>query len=133
MSLVGKTAVITGGRRGIGLAYCERMAVEGAHVVIIDREDATPLLPPLPGLGEKLPLICDVGKPAEVEACAARVLSQFGRCDIFVNNAAFMPMTTLDNVTSELWRRVQAINVEPIIHFAKAFVPGMAAAVGGGS
>ena len=56
------------------------------------------------------------------------MLRRFSRCDIFVNNAAFMPMTNLETVTSETWRRVQAVNVEPIIHFAKAFVSGMAAA-----
>ena len=128
MSLEGKTAVVTGGARGIGRAYCERLAAEDANIVVVDKDDATPLLAALPGRGAKLALICDVGEPAQIEKVAAAVLRRFSRCDIFVNNAAYMPMTTLDTVTSQMWRRVQAINVEPIIHFAKAFVPGMAAA-----
>jgi NAD(P)-dependent dehydrogenase (short-subunit alcohol dehydrogenase family) len=128
MALEGKTAVITGGSRGIGRAYCERLAADGANVVIVDKDDATPLLATLSGRGEKVALTCDVGEPDRIEGAAKRVLEQFGRCDIFVNNAAYMPMTTLETVTSDLWRRVQAINVEPIIHFAKAFVPGMAQA-----
>lgn len=128
MSLEGKTAVVTGGGRGIGRAYCERLAADGANVFVIDKDDATSFAEALSGLGKKMALACDVGDPAQIEQAAAAVLSRFDRCDIFVNNAAYMPMTTLESVTSEVWRRVQAINVEPIIHFARAFVPGMAAA-----
>lgn len=125
MSLTGKTAVVTGGARGIGRAYCERLAADGANVVVIDKADPTAWLASLSGAGQQLALECDVSEPEQISRAAAAVLARFGRCDIFVNNAAFMPMTTLETVTSELWRRVQAVNVEPIIHFAKAFVPGM--------
>jgi NAD(P)-dependent dehydrogenase (short-subunit alcohol dehydrogenase family) len=128
MTLEGKTAIVTGGGRGIGQAYCARLAADGANLVIIDKDDVAPLLAALPGRGEKLALACDVGEPAQIETVAAAALARFGRCDIFVNNAAYMPMTTLETITSEVWRRVQAINVEAIIHFAKAFVPGMTAA-----
>ncbi|MBE7157065.1 MAG: hypothetical protein INR62_01285 [Rhodospirillales bacterium] len=41
-----------------------------------------------------------------------------------------MPMTTLETVTCGTGRRVQTVNVEPIVHFARAFVPGMAVAAG---
>lgn len=131
MTLDGKTAVVTGGGRGIGRAYCERLAAEGANLVVIDKIDAGSLLASLPGRGEKLAFTCDVGDPVQIGRTAATVLERFGRCDIFVNNAAYMPMTTLETITSELWRRVQAINVEPLIHFAQAFVPGMTAAAWG--
>ena len=57
-----------------------------------------------------------------------RRIEQFGRCDIFVNNAATLPTSTLETVTLDLWRRVQATNVEPLLLFAQAFVPGMAKA-----
>lgn len=126
MSLEGKTAVVTGGGRGIGRAYCERLAAEGANLVVIDRREHAELAEGLAGGGEKLSLACDVGDPARIQRAAAAVLERFGRCDIFVNNAAYMPNTSLESVTSEVWRQVQAINVEAIIHFAKAFVPGMA-------
>jgi NAD(P)-dependent dehydrogenase (short-subunit alcohol dehydrogenase family) len=125
MSLTGKTAVVTGGARGIGRAYAGRLARDGANLVIVDREDATVLLSGLAGDGQKLALQCDVGDPARIQATSAEILGRFGRCDIFVNNAAFMPMTKLETVTSDVWRSVQAINVEAIVHFAKAFVPGM--------
>jgi NAD(P)-dependent dehydrogenase (short-subunit alcohol dehydrogenase family) len=128
MSLEGKTVVVTGGARGIGRALCERAAALGANVVVVDKDDAASLLPELRGPGEKLALVCDVAEPTQIQSVAATVLKRFGRCDVFVNNAAYMPLTTLETVTSDVWRRVQATNVEPIIHFAKAFVPGMTAA-----
>lgn len=128
MRLNGKTAVVTGGMRGIGLAYCQRLAAEGANLVLIDLEDASANLRGVSGPAETLALTADVSEPDAVAAVASKVLERFGRCDIFVNNAAFMPMTTLETVTSELWRRIHAVNVEPIVHFARAFVPGMAAA-----
>lgn len=128
MSLEGKTAVVTGGARGIGRAYCERLAADGANLVVIDRDDATALLPSLSGNGKKVALVCDVSEPSNIEVAAARILDLFGRCDIFVNNAAYMPMTTLETVTSEIWRRVHAVNVESIVHFAREFVPAMTSA-----
>ena len=50
-------------------------------------------------------------------------IEQFGRCDIFVNNAATLPTSTLETVTLDLWRRVQATNVEPLLLFAPGVRP----------
>jgi NAD(P)-dependent dehydrogenase (short-subunit alcohol dehydrogenase family) len=128
MSLQAKTAVVTGGGRGIGRAYCEQLAADGANVVVVDINDAADILPELPGNGQKVAMVCDVSDPEQVTALSAKVIEQFGRCDIFVNNAAMLPTSTLETVTLDLWRRVQATNVEPLLLFAQAFVPGMAEA-----
>lgn len=128
MKLRGKTAVVTGGARGIGRAYCERLAADGANVVIIDRNndgDAEKLAESLQGSGEAMAIVADVSAPDQIEAAAGEVLRRFGHCDIFVNNAAWMPVFDLKSITSEDWRKVQATNVEPIVFFAQAFVPGM--------
>jgi NAD(P)-dependent dehydrogenase (short-subunit alcohol dehydrogenase family) len=114
MTLQGKTAVVTGGRRGIGRAYCEQLATDGANVVVVDIDDASDMIFELPGNGEKAAMVCDVSKPEEISALSATVPERFGRCDIFVNNAATLPMSTLETVTLDLWRRVQATNVEPL-------------------
>jgi NAD(P)-dependent dehydrogenase (short-subunit alcohol dehydrogenase family) len=126
MKLNGRTAVVTGGGRGIGRAYCERLAADGANVVVLDIDDATPVVDALGGSGDKTAMICDVSKPEQITAVANAVLERFGRCDIFVNNAAVFPVTDLKTVTLDVWRRVQAVNVEPLLLFAQAFVPGMA-------
>jgi NAD(P)-dependent dehydrogenase (short-subunit alcohol dehydrogenase family) len=128
MGLDGKTAVVTGGGRGIGHAYCKRLAADGANVVVIDINDPSDTLAGLSGTGEKVAMACDVTQPDQIETVGRTVIERFGRCDILVNNAGAFPMTNLGTITLELWRRVQATNVESILLFAQTFVPGMAAA-----
>lgn len=88
--LAGKTAVVTGASRGIGLAFAHALASEGCHLVITGRR-----LPPLQQAGRELTQhgirvlakICDVRDPAAVKALAASVRKQFPRVDILINNA----------------------------------------------
>jgi NAD(P)-dependent dehydrogenase (short-subunit alcohol dehydrogenase family) len=128
MTLEGKTAVVTGAARGIGHAYIERLAADGADVVAVDLDDPADSLAGLAGNGKKLGLVCDVSQPDQVDTVVRAVLDHFGRCDILVNNAAIFPTTDLDTVTIEMWRRVQAVNVESVLRFAQSFAPGMKAA-----
>jgi NAD(P)-dependent dehydrogenase (short-subunit alcohol dehydrogenase family) len=128
MALDERTAVVTGAARGIGHAYCQRLAADGASVVAVDIDDPTDSLKDLSGDGEKLGLVCDGSQPEQISAAAAAVIERFGRCDILVNNAGIFPATSLDSVTAELWHRVQAVNVEAVLLFAQAFAPGMRAA-----
>jgi NAD(P)-dependent dehydrogenase (short-subunit alcohol dehydrogenase family) len=125
MSLAGKTAVVTGAAHGIGLAYCRRLASDGANVVALDLDDPTESLAALAGPGEKVGLVCDLSSPSQIEAAVRTVLARFGRCDILVNNAAIFPTTNLETVTLEVWRQVQAVNVEAMLLLAQGFVPGM--------
>lgn len=128
MALNGKTALVTGAARGIGLAYCQRLAADGANVVAVDINDPAGSVKELPGSGEKLGLVCDISQPGQIGGVAGTVLERFGRCDILVNNAGIFPATDLASVTIELWRQVQAVNVEAALLFAQAFAPGMKAA-----
>jgi NAD(P)-dependent dehydrogenase (short-subunit alcohol dehydrogenase family) len=126
--LEGKTAVVTGAARGIGHAYCRRLAADGTTVVAVDLDDPAESFTDLPGSGNKAGLVCDVSRPEQIEKVKEAVMERFGRCDILVNNAAIFPATDLENVTVELWRQVQATNVESVLLFAQAFAPGMKAA-----
>ena len=128
MKLSRKTAVVTGGGRGIGRAYYERLAADGANLVVVEIDDATAVIAELGGGGEKVAMICGVSKPEQITEVASKVLDQFGRCDIFVNNAAIFPVTDLRTIMLDIWRRVQAVNVEPLLLFAQAFAPAMTAA-----
>jgi NAD(P)-dependent dehydrogenase (short-subunit alcohol dehydrogenase family) len=128
VALEGKTAVVTGAARGIGSAYCRRLAADGANVVAVDIDDPADAVQELEGGGDHLGLVCDISDPAQVDAVAATVLDRYGRCDILVNNAGIFPLADLDHLTIELWRKVQAVNVEAILLFARAFAPGMRAA-----
>jgi NAD(P)-dependent dehydrogenase (short-subunit alcohol dehydrogenase family) len=128
VALDGKTAVVTGAARGIGRAYCRRLAADGAHVVAVDIDDPAGTVRELTGGGDTLGLVCDISEPSQVDAVTRTVLDRYGRCDILVNNAGIFPFTDLEHVTIELWRTVQAVNVESILLFARAFAPGMRAA-----
>ncbi len=127
-SLSGKTAVVTGAARGIGLAYCERLAREGASVVALDLDDPSDRVASLAGGGRKIGYACDVGNPGHITSVADAVLEEFGRCDILVNNAATFPTGELTAITVGMWDRVQAVNVRSVLLLAQAFAPGMRAA-----
>ncbi|MEU2310165.1 SDR family NAD(P)-dependent oxidoreductase [Streptomyces misionensis] len=87
MALDGKTAAVTGAARGIGYAYCRRLAADGAHVVAVDIDDPVDAVRELTGGGDKLGLMCDINEPSQVDAVTSTVLDRYGRCDILVNNA----------------------------------------------
>ncbi|HNU83499.1 MAG TPA: NAD(P)-dependent oxidoreductase [Thermoanaerobaculia bacterium] len=98
MTLEGKTLMVTGGSRGIGLAIARRAARDGANVAILAK--TTEPHPRLPGTiytaaaeieadgGRALPLATDLRDEAQVEAAVAATVAEFGGIDILVNNAS---------------------------------------------
>jgi len=123
-----KTAVVTGGARGIGHAFAQRLADDGANVVVIDINDPSDSLAGLGGDGVKRGIVCDLSSAEQIADAVHAVLSEFTRCDILVNNAGIFPTGNLDVVTLETWRLVQSVNVEAMLLLAQGFVPGMKAA-----
>src|SRR3954470_22335737 len=93
--LDGKVALITGSGRNIGRATALTFAREGAHVVVnarANQQEAESVAREVRDLGVKsTPILADVGNKQEVEALAEKALSEFGRVDILVNNAAIRP------------------------------------------
>jgi NAD(P)-dependent dehydrogenase (short-subunit alcohol dehydrogenase family) len=93
--LEGKVALVTGSGRNIGRATVLKLAGEGAHVVVnarSNRQEAEAVAREARDLGVKaLPVLADIGNKAEVEALADKALSEFGRVDILINNAAIRP------------------------------------------
>ena len=91
MNLNGKTAVVTGGSRGIGKAVCMELAGHGANIVLCyagNEEAAVETVAACEALGSKaLAVRCDVSKEEDVKALMDTALSTFGRIDILVNNA----------------------------------------------
>ncbi len=93
--LSGKVAVITGASRGIGEAIARGLAAHSCDVVLASRkqEDLDTVADSIngEGAGRALPIACHTGKPDSIEALFESVVSQFGRLDILVNNAATNP------------------------------------------
>jgi D-sorbitol dehydrogenase (acceptor) len=109
--LAGKTALITGAARGIGLAFAKAYVTEGARVAIadidIDRARAAAA-----GIGEAaIAVRMDVTDQASIEAGVAETAAAFGQIDILINNAAIFTAAPIVEITREDYDRVFQINV----------------------
>src|SRR5437763_14447648 len=105
--LEGKVALITGSGRNIGRATALMFAREGAHVVVNARSneaEANAVAREVRDLGVKsIAVLADVGKKNEIEGMADKALSEFGRLDILLNNAAIRPHTPFIELTKPDW------------------------------
>ncbi|MCL6538496.1 MAG: 3-oxoacyl-ACP reductase [Acidothermus sp.] len=121
----GKTAVVTGGCSGIGLASARVLAREGAHVVIADVDDdrGKELAEALSGSY----VHCDVANPDDVENLFRTAHDTTGRIDIAFNNAGISPPEDDSILSTDLdtWRRVQEVNLTSVYLCCKAVLPYM--------
>lgn len=108
--LEGQVAVVTGGARGIGRAAAERLAAEGARVVVFDRASPAPV---------------DVTDEAAVRDAVARVVAEHGRIDVLVNNAGIYPHRDFEELTYEEWKHVLATNLDSVFLCTHAVYPTM--------
>src|SRR4051812_37093536 len=89
--LDGRSAIVTGGARGIGRHYSQALAAEGAAVMIADIEDGASLADELAakrGRNAAASMACDVIDESQVKALVAKTIERFGKIDILVYNAA---------------------------------------------
>jgi NAD(P)-dependent dehydrogenase (short-subunit alcohol dehydrogenase family) len=108
----GRSAVVTGGGTGLGLALSRALAELGAAVTIASRDPAhhAPLLAEAAARGWSVDAVaCDVREPQQVEALAAAVRERRGGCDILVNNAAGNFVCPAERLSARAWRAVLAI------------------------
>jgi NAD(P)-dependent dehydrogenase (short-subunit alcohol dehydrogenase family) len=122
-----RVAVVTGGASGIGRAFALRLAQEGCDVAIADLQLAAEVGADIEALGRRcFSARCDLSDEGAVRQFATTVLERFGRCDILVNNAAYIPLNSLAQLTLAEFRKVMAVNVEASLLLSQAFAPGMA-------
>ena len=135
MKLDGKVAIVTGGASGIGRAIAERLAADGAAVVIGDLAKAEETAEALEAQGRRAAGVCaDVTSESDVAALVRAATDAFGGVDILVNNAALfstLKPAPFDRITADEWQRVMAVNTLGPFLCAKAAVPSMAARGGG--
>jgi (S)-1-phenylethanol dehydrogenase len=110
-----KIAVISGGANGIGQAFAQRLAQDGAHIVVADIAAANETVKMVEQAGRQaLACTCDVSSEGSVKGLAGEVAKRFGRCDILINCAGVFPLQPFEQMTFADWRRVQAINLDSV-------------------
>ena len=125
----GRTAVITGGCNGIGAAVTKRLIGSGARVCVWDMEpeNREQEITALPADACKL-IQTDVSDYDSVSEALAETKAAFGPVDVLVNSAGIAgPTHTLADYPIEMWRQVQAVNLDGTFHCCKAVIPDMIA------
>ena len=132
MSLAGRTALVTGAARGIGLAITERLVADGARVVLADLDGAA-AKSAAERLGESvMALVADVTRAEHVERIVAAPIERWGRLDIVVNNAGITGRSfPIQNLTDDDWHKVIACDLTSVFLVCRAAVRHMLTAGGG--
>lgn len=129
--LAGCAALVTGAGSGLGLAIAQRLASDGAFVLLADVAGAESAASACRAQGWRAVGVCaDVTSEDAVNAMTARTLEEFGRLDILVNNAAIasaLPQRRFEDITVAEWRRVQDVNVLGSFLCARAASPHLRA------
>ncbi|MDR7049362.1 meso-butanediol dehydrogenase/(S,S)-butanediol dehydrogenase/diacetyl reductase [Duganella sp. 3397] len=119
-----KTVLITGAASGMGLAAARRFLDEGAHVVMIDIDEAA-----LTKAASQLPqdrVLVQVGDTADkrtADVAVKATIERFGSLDVLINNAGIGSSGDITNTSAEDFDRVMAVNVAGYFHMAKAAMP----------
>lgn len=130
-ALAGRTALVTGGARGLGEAYARALHAAGANVVIADLLDeaGAALARRLGERARSVPL--DVTDEAGWDAAVAASVDAFGSLDVLVNNAGIANSAPIEHFTTAKWEAVIAVNLTGTFFGCRAVTPLMKAAGGG--
>jgi 3-oxoacyl-[acyl-carrier protein] reductase/pyridoxal 4-dehydrogenase len=107
--LDGRVAIVTGAAQGIGKAIVDKLADEGATVVVADvNGEGAKKAAPEDGMGMQV----DVSKEDEVKRMVDETVAEYGKLDVLVNNAAIVPFKAWDDIDFTEWRRIMAVNLD---------------------
>ncbi|KAJ9132112.1 3-oxoacyl-(Acyl-carrier protein) reductase [Pleurostoma richardsiae] len=128
MSLSGKVIIITGASKGIGKAMAQRLARDGASVVVNYNSDpaAADAVVSSIGTDRAVAVQANVSTVSGVEALVAAAVQRFGKIDVVIPNAGVMPMATVESTTEDLFDRAFALNVKGPYFLVQKALPHMA-------
>lgn len=111
MQLKDRVAIVTGSAQGIGKAIADKLAAEGAAVVLADLNEAGAKAAAA-SLPKAIGIRADVSDEASVKAMVKTAVDTYGKLDILVNAAAIVPFTAWDDIDLAEWRRIMAVNLD---------------------
>ena len=123
-----RTALVTGGGRGIGRAVAEGLAADGLRIVIADlrsHESAEVAAAISDAGGQALAVECNVADSASVEAAVNAADEHFGHVDVLVNNAGWDDLKPFLETDEAFWDRIIDINFKGPLRFTRLVLPGM--------
>ena len=129
--LLGLTAIVTGGAKGIGAHYSRALVREGANVMIADIADGSALAAELAANSARNcadSVVFDVSDEGQCKALVEKTLARFGKIDILINNAALyatLPTLPVTEIDVELWDRVMEVNIRGPFLMVKHTAPHM--------
>ncbi|MCI4649805.1 MULTISPECIES: SDR family oxidoreductase [Phaeodactylibacter] len=125
--LNGKTALITGGSKGIGLGVAEAMVKNGMHVAVTSREqtaaDAAAEKLTALGPGKAIGIAADVRDMVAQENAVKRVIEEWGQLDVAIANAGVGHFAPIEEMTAEQWNAVIDTNLTGVFYTTKASIP----------
>lgn len=124
----GRNVIVTGAARGIGLGIAQRLAAEGANLMLVDRlgDDLSVATAMLEGSGSYHTLVADLTDSDATERVTVAALDAFGAIDVLVNNAGVAISGTIEDFSDSQWDRTIAINLSAPFKLARRIVPLMA-------
>ena len=132
--LAGKTAFVTGGASGIGLALGQAFAKAGMKVMLADIEPGA-LEAAVKALSNHVDVrgvVCDVADPDSVERAAKATFEAFGTVHVLCNNAGVGGGSGIDDISLPTWRWVLDVNLMGVVHGIRSFLPHIRAHGEGG-
>lgn len=130
MHLSGQHALITGGGTGIGASIARALAAEGARLTLVGRRRA-----PLEATASSLPAatvaVADVTDPDAVRTAVAAARHAFGPVSILINNAGAAESAPFASTSTDLWRRMMAVNLDAVFHMTREVAADLAQAESG--
>jgi NAD(P)-dependent dehydrogenase (short-subunit alcohol dehydrogenase family) len=121
-----RVAIVTGAAIGNGRAFCERLAEEGAKLVIADLEEAVETEQAVLALGgEVVSVRADMTDPADVDRVVQAALDRFGRIDILVHNVGHYSEEPFELLSYTEWKRTLDVTLDSIFHTVRAVLPHM--------
>ena len=123
-----RTALVTGAARGIGLAIASRLAGDGARVALLDLDQAAVEAAARKMGGGAVAITADVTRSAEVDGAVGRVVDEWGRLDVLVNNAGITGRSfSIWQLDDEDWARVIDVDLTSVFYCCRAAVKVMLA------